>query len=219
MWRLRLVWTDDAAPPNASYHTNRDYTNLITTFSSSERPQDAFQVLQLMKKRKEKPSTYHYNAVLNAFAKADRMTDAEVLFKEMKERQVPMDSITFNMLISGFERQRQPERALEFYEEMTRQGIAADGYLLSSLISVTADLRNRTLANSLLRKFRSMAGDPESDIMYGASMHAMAKADTASRKQVFQLLEDYKAQGKTPNVIMYNEVSGRAFKSVFQYVM
>ena len=134
------------------------------------------------------------------------MDDAEALFQEMKERQVPMDATTFNMLISGFERQRQPERALEFYEEMTRRGITADGYLLSSLISVTADLRNRTLANSLLQRFRSMAGDPESEVMYGASMHAMAKADMASRKEVFQLMEDYRAQGRKPNVIIYNEV-------------
>lgn len=101
--------------------------------------------------RKEKPSTFHYNAVLSAFAKADRMGDTERLFKEMKVRQIPLDATTFNMLISGFERQRQPERALEFYEEMTREGIKADGYLLSSLISVTADLRNRTLANNLLQ--------------------------------------------------------------------
>ena len=60
------------------------------------------------------------------------------------------DAATFNALLSGFERARQPDRALAVYEQMKRAGVAEDTYVLSSLISVTADMRNRTRATGLL---------------------------------------------------------------------
>ncbi|KAM3571668.1 hypothetical protein VYU27_006321 [Nannochloropsis oceanica] len=187
-----------------------DYMNLIKVFSQASRPGDALQVMVLMNQRKgeAKPSTLHYNAVLHAFTRLERMADAEAVFEEMRMRQVSADAATFNMLISGFERARQPDRALAFYEEMTRRGIKADAYVLNSMISVTADLRNRTQANGLLTRFRTLAGDPEeasNDIMFGAFMHALAKADVKSRREALELLETFKASGRTPNTIMYNE--------------
>ena len=187
-----------------------DYMNLIKAFSHASRPGDALQVIVLMNQRKgeAKPSTLHYNAVLHAFTRLERLADAEAVFEEMRMRQVSADAATFNMLISGFERARQPDRALALYEEMTRRGIRADAYVLNSMISVTADLRNRTLANGLLTRFRTLAGDPEeasNDIMFGAFMHALAKADVGSRREALALLETFKASGRTPNTIMYNE--------------
>jgi len=187
-----------------------DYMNLIKAFSHASRPGDALQVIMIMNQRKgeAKPSTLHYNAVLHAFTRLERLADAEAVFEEMRMRQVSMDAATFNMLISGFERARQPDRALALYEEMTRRGIQADAYVLNSMISVTADLRNRTLANGLLTRFRTLAGDPEeasNDIMFGAFMHALAKADVRSRREALALLETFKASGRIPNTIMYNE--------------
>jgi pentatricopeptide repeat protein len=187
-----------------------DYMNLIKAFSHASRPGDALQVIMIMNQRKgeAKPSTLHYNAVLHAFTRLERLADAEAVFEEMRMRQVSMDAATFNMLISGFERARQPDRALALYEEMTKRGIQADAYVLNSMISVTADLRNRTLANGLLTRFRTLAGDPEeasNDIMFGAFMHALAKADVGSRREALALLETFKASGRIPNTIMYNE--------------
>lgn len=69
--------------------------------------------------------------------------------------QVPPDAGTYNALVSGFERSRQPDKALEVYEEMKRLGIEVDKFVLSSLISVTADLRNRTKATGLLQVCRT----------------------------------------------------------------
>ena len=187
-----------------------DYMNLIKAFSHAHRPGDALQVLLVMNQRKGegKPSTLHYNAVLHAFCRVDRLADAETVFDDMKMRQVPLDAATFNILIAGFERARQPDRALALYEEMKRRGIQADAYVLNSLISVTADVRNRTMANTLLQRFRKLAGDPEeesNDVTFGAFMHALAKADMGSRREALALLETFKASGRTPNTIMYNE--------------
>jgi pentatricopeptide repeat protein len=128
-----------------------------------------------------------------------------------------MDSTTFNMLISGFERARQPDRALALYDEMERRGIPVDKYVLNSLISVTADLRNRTLASGLLTRLRTLAGDPQeawNDVMFGAHMHALVKADVASRREALALLETFKAGGRTPNTIMYNEALHATYRLV-----
>jgi pentatricopeptide repeat protein len=205
----------------------KDYMNLIKAFSHAQRPGDALQVLMMMNDRKgdARPSTLHYNAVLHAFVRVERMADAEVVFEEMKMRQLPLDAATFNMLISGFERARQPERALVYYDEMKKRGIEADRYVLNSLISVTADLRNRTLANGLLQRFRDMAGDPEEaqaeeDVfMYGSFMHALARADSDSRKEVLRLLDAFKAGGRKPNTIMYNEALYATYRLVREDAM
>lgn len=196
-----------------------DYMNLIKAFGQAKRPGDALRVLHVMNQGKgdAKPSTLHYNAVLHAFSRVERLEEAEAVFQEMRMRQVPMDSTTFNMLISGFERARQPDRALALYDEMERRGIPVDKYVLNSLISVTADLRNRTLANGLLTRLRTLAGDPQetwNDVMFGAHMHALVKADVASRREALALLETFKSGGRTPNTIMYNEALHATYRLV-----
>jgi hypothetical protein len=45
----------------------------------------------------------------------------------------------------------QPERALELFEEMTRRGLTPDAYTISSVMSATADLKNRTRAAEVVQ--------------------------------------------------------------------
>jgi len=175
--------------------------------------------------QKEKAATLHYNAVMHAFARQGRMRDAEAVLEEMKMRQVAPDAATYNVLISGFERQRQPDRALALYDEMMRRGVSPDAYVLNSLVAVTADLKDRTQAKQLLQRFRGLAGDPATGaaadpaaatVVYGALMHALAKADAAGRREALALLEEFKAQGyaAAPNTIMYNEALYACYRLV-----
>jgi pentatricopeptide repeat protein len=212
--------------PRTRTHPYRDFTNLIKAFSAAGQPESALQVLVLMNQRKggDKAATLHYNAAMHAFARQGRMRDAEAVLEEMKMRQVEPDAGSYNVLIAGFERQRQPDRALALYDEMTRRGIAPDAYVLNSLVAVTADMKDRARANQLLQRFRSLAGDPATGaaadpaaatVVYGALMHALAKADAAGRREVLALLEEFKAKGyAAPNTIMYNEALYACYRLV-----
>ena len=219
----------------------RDYTNLIKAFGAAGQPEPALQVLVLMNQRKggEKASTLHYNAVMHAFARLGRVKDAEAVLEEMRMRQVEPDAGSYNVLIAGYERQRQPERALALYEEMTRRGVAPDAYVLNSLVSVTADMNDRAKAKALLQRFRGLVGElgakgaeagtggnsssgsepAAAAVMYGALMHALARADAAGRREVLALLEEFRAAGAgggaaTPNTIMYNEALYACYRLV-----
>ncbi|KAI9315865.1 hypothetical protein BX666DRAFT_1952247 [Dichotomocladium elegans] len=134
-----------------------EYHALIYAYGVHERPDLAYNVLDLMEQTGVKPRTATYETLLGCYKRAGDAHGALVLYEEMKIKGIRRSLSTYNTLIS-LVGETNDEEAYELYDAMRSENIVPDAYTYTSLLGIATKQKNTSMGDHVCKEI--MERDP-----------------------------------------------------------
>ncbi|KAL5984289.1 hypothetical protein ACLOJK_018393 [Asimina triloba] len=171
---------------------------LMKGLCSTNRIDEGFKLLKLMKSRGITPNPVIYNTLIHALCRNGKVGRGRSLINEMSST----NAVTFNILISAYCKEGNAVRALVMLEACFGRGFVPDVVTITKLVEVLCNAGGRVMeAVEVLERVEKKGGVIDT-VAYNALIQGFCQLGKV--KAGMRVLKEMEGKGCLPNVSTYN---------------